>query len=320
MPEPEYVEVPSMLPVALHEIEECVNRRRTEVPAEQALELAELVQFAKTAEQQQEQQQAEGAAPLAPHEIVVIVKPQFLVIDTNVFIDDLDTVLCVMRDSALTLAVPTPVVVELRGLRRRTASPSEGGGGRRDQAKQVSEAAVRSLQLLEKAAEQRPNLQLLLCDGTLRPFDLTFFERLDETVCFDLLLAESATAPPLAEQRPADHRRGPEPVGESVGPQSPRALRRGLGLPERAADHARPGDDVAGLGAPSAQPRHLHVRALGRLPEVNTAVRPSPSLSAGRLLLSKRVAWSSTAERTVQSVKSAARPFLYVCRGSVARS
>ncbi|CAD5220787.1 unnamed protein product [Bursaphelenchus xylophilus] len=170
VPESEYIDLPSMLPVPLNEIIECVNRRRTEVPTEQAKELAELVELARGLEDAEE---GEGIVK----NIVIVIKPQYLVIDTNVFIDALPHVVELMKDMALTILIPTPVLSELRGLRNKTALPGDEKDERR--AKVVSEGAQKTLDLFETITQS--NVKVLLCNGVVDDFHPDYYERLDET-------------------------------------------------------------------------------------------------------------------------------------------
>lgn len=173
LPEPEYIDVPSMLPVSLTEIVECVERRRTEVPKEQSQELKRLIDLA---EAQEAEQGDEDEDSLNVKNIVVVVKPQYVVIDTNVFIDALGHVMELIKDSALTIAIPTPVISELRGLTRRTASTTNYKAN----AKEVSDMATKTIHYLETVRNK--NVKILLCSGALVDFDASYYEKLDETV------------------------------------------------------------------------------------------------------------------------------------------
>ncbi|CAD5215174.1 unnamed protein product [Bursaphelenchus okinawaensis] len=167
-PTPEYVDVPSMLPVPLNEIIECVNRRRTEVPAEQAKELAELVELAKSVETE-----ADGNDIV--NNIVVVVKPQYIVIDTNVFIDALPHIVELMKDTALQILIPTPVLSELRGLKKKVAGEDRD----EERARIVREGAQKALDLFETINQD--NVKVLLCNGEVDKFHPDYHERLDDT-------------------------------------------------------------------------------------------------------------------------------------------
>jgi len=158
--EREYFDTPRLLPVSLKDIEDCVNNRRKEVDKEQAQELAELIFTAKAEEEKEES--------LLLKNVLVIVKPQYIVIDTNSFIDGLDTIIALSEDPALTILVPTPVIWELRGLRYKSAGADQD----EKYAKFVCQEAARSLETLEHS--KRKNLQLLFCNGVPTAMDPCF--------------------------------------------------------------------------------------------------------------------------------------------------
>jgi predicted ribonuclease YlaK len=92
------------------------------------------------------------------------------VIDTNSFIDAFDTILSFLEDPYLTVLVPLPVISELKGLRnKKAASPTAQD---EDHAKEVSKAAVRSLQILETI--KKDNIKLLARKGRMLKMDINY--------------------------------------------------------------------------------------------------------------------------------------------------
>lgn len=98
--EPDYFDTPELLPVPLDEIENCINNRKKEVEAEQKRELENLIELAKS--------EAKNKQSILQDKMLVIIRPRHLVIDTNSFIDALDTILSLLEDPYLTVYVPLP--------------------------------------------------------------------------------------------------------------------------------------------------------------------------------------------------------------------
>ncbi|KAI6188145.1 Telomerase-binding protein EST1A-like protein [Aphelenchoides besseyi] len=161
VPEPVYVDTPRLLPVSLKEIEDCINNRKKELESEQAQELAELINRAK----------CEAETITESNKVLVVVEPRYLVIDTNSFIDGLDTILNLMKEPGFKILVPSTVISELKGLRNRSLSPNDQD---QENSKKVAQEAVRSLQMLEKI--RRSNCQMLLCSGEVMSMDVAFHD------------------------------------------------------------------------------------------------------------------------------------------------
>ena len=98
--EPDYFDTPKLLPVPLDDIEDCIKNRKKEVESEQKRELENLIELAKS--------EAKNEQSILHDKILVIVRPRYLVIDTNSFIDALDTILSLLEDPYLTVYVPLP--------------------------------------------------------------------------------------------------------------------------------------------------------------------------------------------------------------------
>lgn len=104
--------------------------------------------------------------------ILVVVRPKYLIIDTNSFIDGLDLILALLEDPFFTILVPLPVVSELKGLQNKqikAASPTVQDG---EHAKEVSKAAIRSLQVFETV--KKDNFKLLLRNGQAVKMDVNY--------------------------------------------------------------------------------------------------------------------------------------------------
>ncbi|KAI6176984.1 Telomerase-binding protein EST1A [Aphelenchoides bicaudatus] len=164
VPEPTYFDTPKLLPVPLNEIEDCINNQKKELEEEQGHELAKLIELAKS--------EALNQKSILHDKILVVVRPKYLVMDTNSVIDGLDLILSLLEDPFFTVLIPLPVISELKGLQNKKTKAASPTTQDEEHAKEVSQAAIRSLQVFDSI--KKDNFKLLLRNGQVVKMNIDY--------------------------------------------------------------------------------------------------------------------------------------------------
>ncbi|VDM36903.1 unnamed protein product [Toxocara canis] len=149
--------------------------------------------------------------------IVIEVRPNYVVPDTNTFIDHLESVVRIVSNGKFTVLVPTTVASELTSLSRPAAGrPGMGQLADEEQENWVVERAKLAVSYLQKAAEEKiPHISTVTSKGSRLPSVFFASEQCtvsqeDKTVNDDMILSScsalSATMPPPSSCDSSDGR------------------------------------------------------------------------------------------------------------------